>query len=191
MLRVNLVATLLLTIFLSGCINNPRATWQVKTGDRTSLAFSGKGSAAGMMMDAYMGGMGVAIGIAIDEGIAKDIAANIKIYAPDFNIVSMVESQLVKKSPRVSLFHRNKGFTQVIVQTYGFHTFPGDGDKVTPWLKVHFIGNGKDILIDYPADFTSPQLAELNDVKTNPKLAYELLDNAVVEVISRWHENLK
>lgn len=181
----------LIAFFLMGCVSNPSANWQIKTGDRTTLAFSGKGSAAGMMMDTYMGGMGIAIGIAIDEGIAKDIAANIKTHSPNFNIVSMVESQLLKQSPRVSLFNRNKAFMQVIIETYGFHTFPGDGDKVSPWLKVHFVGNGKDVLINYPADFTSPQLAELNDIKKNPQLAYGLLDHAIEDAISRGRESLQ
>ena len=37
------------------------------------IRFSGKGAGAGMMLMSSMGPMGIAIGVAIDEGIAKDI----------------------------------------------------------------------------------------------------------------------
>jgi len=182
---------LLTATLLSSCATHSKSSWQIKTGDRTTLAFSGKGAAAGMMMDAYMGGAGIAIGIAIDEGIAKDIATDIKKYSPDFNIVSMVESQLSKQSFYVHFFKRNNVSTQVVIEAYGFHTFPSEGDKASAWLKMHFISNGKDVFINYPADFSSPTLAELNDIKTNPKLAYGLLNNAVAEVLLRQKEIFK
>lgn len=89
-----IVKWLALTILLCGCASSPQSLWQVKTGERSHLAFSGKGAAAGIMIDTYTGGMGAAIGIAIDEGIAKNIAENIQRYPSGFNIVSMANAQL-------------------------------------------------------------------------------------------------
>lgn len=45
----------------------------VSVPETLAVRFEGKGAAAGVMMSSSMGPMGVAIGVAIDEGIAKDI----------------------------------------------------------------------------------------------------------------------
>jgi len=45
--------------------------------DDFRVGFSGKGAGAGVMLSASMGPMGIAIGVAIDEGIAKKIRENI------------------------------------------------------------------------------------------------------------------
>lgn len=179
------------SILLLGCATHPHAVWQVKMADRTALAFSGKGAAAGIMMDAYISGSGIAIGIAIDQGIAKTIAENIQKKSPDFSFTSLVDKQLAKHSSRSRKLVCSEGALQVVVDTYGFHTFAGSGDDVTAWLKMHFICNGKDTLINYPADFPAPKLAELNAVKTNPDVAYGLLHDAVAELVQVWDESLK
>lgn len=184
----------LLALILLSCATKPQVPVQVKIGDRSNLAFTGKGAAAGMMMDAYMGGVGVAIGIAIDEGIAKDIATNLAKYPSGFSITSLVEKNLLADSkhrysikldstkiPRVANTDTSK---QIVIDTYGFRTFPGEGDKVTAWLKVRFINNANNIVVTYPDDFDSPQTLELIEVKTNPELAYQLLNNAVDLVIT-------
>lgn len=46
---------------------------QTDYADNFRINFFGKGAGAGMMMMGSMGPMGIAIGVAIDEGIAKDI----------------------------------------------------------------------------------------------------------------------
>ena len=71
-MRFKIFISFSILLALSACVSK-FATPQIVYGDKSTLSFSGKGAAAGMMMDAYMGGAGVAIGIAIDEGIAKDI----------------------------------------------------------------------------------------------------------------------
>jgi len=75
---------------------------------------------------------------------------------------------------------------QVIIDTYGFHTVAGEGDKVSAWLKIRFVRNGAEVIINYPADFTSPKLAELPEVKTNPDLANGMINDAVARVVSRF-----
>lgn len=190
------VKLILCFLILSGCAVKPLVPVEVKTGERTNLAFTGKGAAAGIMMDAYMGGVGVAIGIAIDEGIAKDIATNLARNPSGFNITSLVEKNLLAepknkyliKSPAInsSRVMGSKNSTQVVIETYGFRTFPGEGDKVTAWLKMRFINGTNNIVLTYPDDFRSPQPIELTDAKTNPELAYGALDNAVHSVITRW-----
>ena len=181
----------LLVIFLSACVASSRSSWQVKTGSRTTLAFSGKGAAAGIMMDSYIGGSGAAIGIAIDEGIAKTIAESLQKKSPEFNFISLVNQQLAAQSKRSRKLACSEGALQVVVDTYGFHTFASKDDDVTAWLKMRFTCNGKDTLINYPADFPAPKLAELKAVKTNPDVAYSLLHDAVAELVLVWDEGLK
>ncbi len=60
---------------LAACTHSRVQPVDVSFGARETLYFTGRGAAAGIMMDAYLGGAGVAIGIAIDEGIAKDMYA--------------------------------------------------------------------------------------------------------------------
>lgn len=190
------IKLILCLLILSGCAVKPLVPVEVKTGERTNLSFTGKGAAAGIMMDAYMGGVGVAIGIAIDEGIAKDIATNLARNPSGFNITSIVEKNLLAepknkyliKSPAInsSRVMESKNSTQIVIEAYGFRTYPGEGDKVTAWLKMRFINNTTNVLLTYPDDFQSPQTIELTDAKTNPELAYGLLDNAVRLVISNW-----
>ncbi len=178
-------------LILVGCASRPVVPVEIKTGDRTTLAFTGKGAAAGIMMDAYLGGAGVAIGIAIDEGIAKDIATNLARYPSGFNITSLVEKNLVAESKNKYVIKstqskNSNNSTQIVIETYGFRTLPGEGDKVTAWLKIRFKGATGDNILTYPDDIQSPQTIELAEAKTNPELAYGLLNNAVQLVISRW-----
>jgi len=83
----------MIVLFFASCVSKP-VTSQIDHGDRSTLAFSGKGAAAGTMMDAYMGGAGVAIGIAIDEGIAKDITANLSNRRGGFDMLALVNNEL-------------------------------------------------------------------------------------------------
>jgi hypothetical protein len=184
---------MLSVVILAGCASTHKMPVEVKTGERSNLAFTGKGAAAGIMMDAYMGGAGVAIGIAIDEGIAKDIATNLAKYPSGFSITSLVEKNLLAESKNQYSIKRDStktsrtiAATQIVIDTYGFRTFPGEGDKVTPWLKIRFINNTNNMLLTYPDDFQSPQTLELADAKTNPELTFGQLNNAVQLVVSRW-----
>jgi len=69
---------IILGVFNNGCslfsaskIQQAAVLVSIENQDR--IRFTGKGAGAGMMMSASMGAMGIAIGVAIDEGIAKEI----------------------------------------------------------------------------------------------------------------------
>lgn len=71
------IASFTITILcISACaVIDTQATAQFtfNVAEPNRIRFSGKGAGAGMMLSSSMGAMGVAIGIAIDAGIAKDI----------------------------------------------------------------------------------------------------------------------
>ena len=188
-----IIMQLVSVMILSGCATKAATPVQVKTGERTTLAFTGKGAAAGVMMDAFLGGAGVAIGIAIDEGIAKDITENILKPPATFNVVSVVEKNILALKSERKSFQILKGSdappknsVSVVVDTYGFRSFPGEGDKVTAWIKLRFIEKTKESIVNYPADFESPKAIDLSEVKTNSKVATVALEDAITLSINKW-----
>src|SRR5690606_16379295 len=61
---------------LSACTHLPvenMIVYQIDRKEPPIIHFEGKGAAAGVMMSSSIGAMGIAIGVAIDEGIANDI----------------------------------------------------------------------------------------------------------------------
>lgn len=171
---------ILIAILLGGCTSHSARHISVKFENRATMAFTGKGAAAGIMMDAYLGGAGIAIGIAIDEGIAKNIAENIAHSYPDFNIASVVAKELQRKS------YRFMQPAKVEIITYGFRTVAGEGDLVAAWLTIKFTNRDGDVTINYPQDFSSTKTAELNLVKTNAEVAGSMLNSAVADVVNSW-----
>ena len=183
MLSKGFGATLFLMLF--SCSVMRPTPQHVDFGDRKTLAFTGKGAAAGMMMDAYLGGAGVAIGIAIDEGIAKDIEKNLSQRAGGFDMLQLVRAELhlVK--------YKKQDVTNIVLDTYGFKTYPGEGDKVTAWLKIRFSGKAGEVILNYPGDFADPNAIALNEAKSNPDAAYKLLQDAVSRVFMSRFSNTK
>jgi hypothetical protein len=86
--------------FMTACTTLSNRDVQVSYSDRETLAFTGKGAGAGIMLDSLLGGTGVAIGIAIDEGIAKQIRENIEQSYSSYNYAKDLKKQVDKKAPK-------------------------------------------------------------------------------------------
>lgn len=151
--------------------DRPRIEIVVSEPDR--IRFSGKGAGAGMMMAGTMGPMGIAIGVAIDEGIGKDIDStagegNVGIRAP---LLEAAHAALDK--PGNPLARIEADTAQIIVERYGFVTAPGDGDSVQPQLHISFLFNGdKKQTLRIPEDFKGEtewvfNTYPLDEIKTN------------------------
>ncbi|MDZ7923378.1 MAG: hypothetical protein U5M23_04825 [Marinagarivorans sp.] len=119
---------------LSGChsfLAKPAQTVSITFPERNILEFTGRGAMAAMMMSGSMGAMGIAIGVAIDEGIAKDLTLSAE--QGGFNRELAVTSTLNKL-----------GYTPVasatsntpIALTFIHLGFRAKGDLVTPWVEV-------------------------------------------------------
>jgi len=92
------------------------------------MHFSGKGAGASMMLSSSMGAMGVAVGIAIDAGIAKDIGkvASESNFDIEAIVADVFEDQASKN-------------IEVTIARYGFLTAPssdGISDPVVPQLHL-------------------------------------------------------
>ena len=168
-------------LFFVACAVNNHDDIQVAYGEHQTLYFTGRGVAAGIMMDSLLGGTGVAIGIAIDEGISKDIAAAISVNNPSFSMGALVKDAL---DGTVSQGVNIDGLKSVIVEKYGFQSAPDD--TVIPLLelqlvcrsgliqKINFVPNELDRALPF------------DKVKTDGSLAEKALRGAV-EVIFSQH----
>ena len=114
------------------------------------IRFYGKGASAGMMMSSSMGPMGIAIGVAIDEGIGKEIHEAFVEAGGDF-------SEIVQRETEAWLAHLcNQNVIEletvcstsnpliVRVHRYGFVSATGDNDPIKPELEFGFTWDGKD-----------------------------------------------
>lgn len=174
---------LLLILFLVACTTQPAPKVLVTLSENQTLDFTGKGAAAGIMLDSVMGGAGIAIGIAIDKGIAKDIVNNLNHHKPVLNIADHFDQQL--KAALIK--NRVKGLQNIeaTIEHYGFRAFPGGDDAVSAWLEVSLLIDGRKIDVRYPQNFDQVDSASLSSVKDNPDAAYTLLENATEQVIKR------
>lgn len=187
-IKVRIILVIYLCICTS-CASYTKQKVEIKFSDRQTLAFTGKGAAAGIMLDSVMGGVGVAIGIAIDEGIAKDIAKSIYAVNPDYDFLQVVDRELYK-STKIEASQK-RFLTRVIVNRYGYRSFSVADSKsiedgVSPWLSVAFECSGLVKEINYPEEFQNPLVSELSAVKTQGDLAAGQLSDAFGQVIDRW-----
>lgn len=163
----------IITIFLSACTSQNLTSIEIsKSGD---LQFSGKGSAAGVMLMSVMGPAGIAIGISIDAGIAKEInktatTANIKI------------ENIVKQELRPFL-QTQTAPVSVNIDQYGFLIWSGEEENpIIAQLHLTIEISGNSLQVRYPEDFDkelfTPKTVALESVKTHAKDIEQLLSYA-------------
>ena len=101
------------------------------------LSFSGKGSAAGVMLVGSMGPMGIAVGVAIDEGIAKDIRTafdNAGYSLLDFTQTQLQEALALrcKNTDTPPLAWLCSGPLSINIDRLGFRLVSGEQDPAAP-----------------------------------------------------------
>jgi hypothetical protein len=132
------------------------------------ISFQGKGAGAGIALMSSMGPVGIAIGVAIDEGIAKDIRDTAKAGDVDFKT-------LLKDS--VATMDTLKDADRIDVKRYGFVIKNGSKDYVAAEIKLTVIKG--DVTKDITLSSWSNQEAlkdwvTLDDVKTKPEAIEKL-----------------
>lgn len=128
-----------------------------------------------MMMMSSMGPMGIAIGVAIDEGIGKDIGKTAT--AAGFDLSSLLVEGLNRSHVKID---------SVRVKRYGFITQRGENDPVAPQLHLDIRIAEKTINIQYPETFPPEDIATwpLDQVKKNGELSREAFTNAIQAIRS-------
>jgi hypothetical protein len=139
--------TFFLAIFLSGCaVLKTNATQKVLIEDGVKFSYSGRGAGAGVALMSTMGPAGIAVGVAIDEGIRKDLEASAN--SAGFDIVKLVSnSDLTGET--------------ITITGYGMQDIPGGDDKMFPYIDLVIVENSEEkvVHLDYQT------LANPEDVK--------------------------
>lgn len=142
----------------SACAIQPAAFNPVIKKNSDKLYFSGRGASAGVMLMSALGPAGIAVGMSIDVGIAKDISKTAK----DGGVVieAIVRESLRKQAAN----HPILNDATVVIERYGFLAQNG-GDKIVAQLhlRVSTSSGSQPQLIKYPEDFSREQDTLPND----------------------------
>lgn len=137
------------------------------------ISFQGKGAGAGIALMSSMGPVGIAIGVAIDEGIAKDLRDTAKEGSVDFKTLF---SEAV---PNIDIL---KDADRIDVKKYGFVIKDGSKDYVA--AEVHlFIHRGEVyeevVLSSWKEQHTLEKWITLDELKKNSNSIYMLFEMAL------------
>jgi hypothetical protein len=132
------------------------------------ISFQGKGAGAGIALMSSMGPVGIAIGVAIDEGIAKDIRDTANAGDVDFKA-------LLKDS--VATMDTLKDADRIDIKRYGFVMKNGSKDYVAAEVRVTVIKGDITSDVTLSSWFNQEVLKDwvtLDDVKTKPEAIEKL-----------------
>jgi len=148
---IKTIKSLSLTCFITllvGCAVTPKKpNVQITSAHNLKIKYSGKAAGAGMMLSGTMGAMGMAIGIAIDEGIGKDInkvAVQHKVSLAELlkHAISS-EPKLIGQSIQINLTRTE------------FKLARGEGDPAQLYVELDYAINGSELM-----HFNTKQLAD-------------------------------
>ncbi|ACA85781.1 hypothetical protein [Shewanella woodyi] len=190
---------------LFGCANKSfeRQDVSYSFSEPNRIQFQGKGAGAGIALMSTMGPVGIALGVAIDEGIAKDIRESA--VASGFDMPSYVVKSVDKHSQSklnpvvIDLNYAGAGVSNELpsieVKRYGFKTTGGADDATAAELIVIVkTGKGEQFEYYYPNDFNATENGNKSDevpsyplaeIKTNGELSVLLMQQAVDIVIGK------
>jgi hypothetical protein len=169
----------------------PRVVVSMDGQDR--IRFSGKGAGAGMMLMSSMGATGIAIGIAIDEGISKEIH---EAFSEKRIFSQLIQEETTRwmnaychLEAAVSLVCDNENVFNVTVHHYGFVTSSGENDPVIPKLDISFTVSDKNhdhLSISGDADSSPLEL-----VKQDGEVSKTLLLNGYHNILKQLEQAIQ
>lgn len=172
---------------LNACTNTkPSQTvaLSIEVSEPDRMRFHGKGAGAGMMLMSSMGPMGIAVGVAIDEGIGKDIDESAR--EAGFSVQDILQTAINQQAQRKP--NLDPAPLTLRVDRYGFVTRAGEGDPVVPQLHLtHISASGKETSYHYPEMFSDNELPtiSLDTAKSSGEEVIKVYEGAVREVVER------
>lgn len=166
----------ILAALMVGCQSLPSSSLQaitIKYPQSDRLDFTGRGSAAAMMMSGSMGAMGIAIGVAIDEGLSKDLTGSAR--SGGFN----VEQSFIKALNLSGYRAVDAGELEnaLVIEKLGFRA---KGDLIAPWVELTFTNNGSARVCGYETFIGENVLkADLGELKKDGVRAAAMLESAI------------
>lgn len=161
------------------------------------ILFSGKGAGAGMMMSSSMGSMGIAIGVAIDEGIAKEIHESFVASGGNFTAIIKSETYawLVELcgSSEQALNPLCNATTELKLRVYhyGVVTTSGEGDPVKAKLEIGFaLNDHEEQRLDLKDLDDDQYKAPLEKVKKDGSFTSDLLTKSFAVLLKKYEATL-
>jgi len=180
---------ILCNLFLPACSvlqNPPQNNLHVSWNEPHKFYFQGKGAGAGMALMSTMGPIGMAIGVAIDEGISKDISTTQQTSGK--TIEDLLNEVATTSSMHVSWQNTNNdSLPSLTIERIEFNIVHGENDATGVKIKALYMDNtGTESTLNYPKDtpnYIAPSFP-LEQLKSNDKLANELLTEGFKQLLS-------
>lgn len=169
---------------------NPTKSVNLQFKEPNRISFQGKGAGAGIALMGTMGPVGIALGVAIDEGIAKDIRKAVSEEKGDSNkfVTGLVTNQIESQGYSVVLNSKPQTVPFITIKRYGFKIINGSTDATAAEWDVEIeLESGKKVKVQYPKDFNKDSIKTyvLADLKKDGKLGAELLTESLSRVLKR------
>lgn len=162
------------SLFNSGCSSfslSDQKAIEIHYTSPDRISFQGKGAGAGMALMSTMGPVGIALGVAIDEGIAKDIRETAVSGNVDFKVIfknSISEIPSLKNASRIE------------VKKYGFVIKDGSNDYVAAEIHLKVIDEANKesdvILSSWACQQKNEEMITLDDLKHKAESTKVLFD---------------
>ncbi len=182
---------------LAGCTTTFERTslkatdYEIKL-EKSKFSFEGKGSSAGFMLMSAMGPAGIAVGVAIDEGISKEITQSALDGKEASEFQTLIKSYVDQAINKTSLLNKEDSplFIQMIqaiesskkpvifkFKETGFTAVKGNQEQVTAKINLVIILN------DYFVELNFPD--SIPNSKTLPMANFEQIkkDGATIEQV--------
>ncbi len=192
MYRVVIALILMQLVACSALPSNISKSIKLEFSEPNRIQFQGKGAGAGIALMSTMGPVGIALGVAIDEGIAKDIRKAISEKHDDVQgyLKSQMAGLLTKQGYLVLLDGeelKENHFPKMVIKRVGFKITNGSTDATAAeWELELYSGPDTKTTVNYPKDFAKDTIKThvLADLKVNGELGMELLDESLVKALN-------
>ena len=190
--------TLLAVIWLTACASLTKQStpqqYNLSIADPNRVQFEGKGAGAGIALMSSMGPMGVALGVAIDVGIGKDIENPMKEAGFDVHMAMETGLQQAYEEPVQWQWVEASAETQLRLKKYGFKILPGGDDLTAAYVELEWVEGEKVTTVVYPNDFIADGYTAsgqpLTLLKERGEIGKELMEQAISLVIKRMVQKL-
>jgi hypothetical protein len=205
-MKIMSVLFYIVVALMAGCSSfNRPLHMAVKFSEPNRIQFQGKGAGAGIALMSTMGPVGIALGVAIDEGIAKDIREAARVS--DFDIQSYISSSIeahsqagwkpvfINQANATNISSLKSEFPNIVVKRYGFKTNGGANDATSAEVAV-LVNMSKEDKFEYhyPNDFVTADKDKqvidipsypLAELKINGALSVSLMKQAVDSLMGK------
>lgn len=180
-----------IVVALSSCASfhpNEQPLIAVTFNEPVQATFQGRGAGAGMALMSSMGPVGIAVGLAIDEGIAKDIRAAMVQEGGESRayLQSRIRAYLSQEGYRACFDACPEQALSVHVKRFGFKEVDATTEAISAeWLIDVVEPSGNRFTVHYPEGVEQPKVDSypLPDLKKEGAFGLALLDKSLQQVL--------